>query len=85
MPCVNKVKTYQVPRVLLPDGSLVQATYKDELSLIHLLSTREKIEHIFPYLQSGALISIGKLCDDVFTSTFTNKYMTVEKKGELIL
>ena len=58
-PRSNKIKTSQGPRVILPDGSIMQATHKAELNLIPLLSTRAKIVHIFTHLQSGSLISVG--------------------------
>ena len=47
-PCINKVKTTQGLRVILPDGSLMQATEKAELNLSPLLSTRAKTAHIPP-------------------------------------
>ena len=84
-PCSNKVKTSQGPRVVLPDGSIMQATHKTELNLSPLLSTRSKIAHIFTHIQSGALISIGQLCDDVCTATFTDTNTTVHKQGEVVL
>ena len=31
-PCRNIVKTHQIPRVILPYGSLMKATHKDELN-----------------------------------------------------
>ena len=49
------------------------------------MSIRSKTSHIFPHLQSGSLISIGKLYDDGCTSTFTATNMTVKKQGELVL
>ena len=50
-----------------------------------MLSTRAKTSHIFPHLQSGALISIGKICDDGCTATFTATHLIVEKKGYVVL
>ena len=84
-PCVNKIKIQQGPRVILPDGSLVQAIHKVELHLSPLLSTGAKTAHIIPHLQSRALISIGKICGDGCTATFTASNMTVKKKGEIVL
>ena len=46
--CITKVKTHQGPRVILPDGSLTQATNKAKCNLIPLLSTRSKTSHISP-------------------------------------
>ena len=50
-PCENKCKTTQGPRLLLPDGSLVQETHREEPNIIPLLSKRPKIAHILPHLQ----------------------------------
>ena len=80
MSCVNKVKTQQRPQVIFKDGNIMQATHKAELNLIPLLSTRAKTAHILPHIQSGELISIGKLCDDGCTATFTDTHKKVEKK-----
>ena len=69
----------------MSDRSLMQATHKAELNLSPLLSTRAKIAHFFPHLQSGVLISIGKICDGGCTSTFTTTTMKVHKQGEVAL
>ena len=84
-PCRNKFKTTQGPWVILPYGRLMQATHKAELHLSPLISTSSKTAHIFPHLKSGALISIGKICDDGCTSTLTANTMKVKKLGEVVL
>ena len=84
-PRSNKIKTSQGPQVILPDGSIMQATHKAELNLSPLLSTRSKIAHIFPHLQSWALISIRQLCDDGCTATFNATTLTIHKQGEKFL
>ena len=84
-PCSNKSKTSQGPRVILPDLRIMQETHKSELNRSPLTSTRSKIAHIFPHLQSGTLISIGKLCDDICTATLTYTTNKVEKQGEVFL
>ena len=85
MNSVNRVKIQQGLRLILPDVSLIHATHKEELNLRHLLSTREKTAHLFPPLQSGALISVGKLCSGVFTATFTATNMIVQKQVEVVI
>ena len=84
-PCGKKVKNPQEPRVILIYGSLMKKTHKAEINLSPLLSTRDKLAHIFPHLQSGALISKGQLCDDGCTSTFTATTMALHKQGEVVL
>ena len=84
-PCSNKVKTTPGPRFILLDGSLMHGTHKAELNLSPLLPTRAKKAHISPHLQSGAIISIEKLCDDGCTETSTVTTMAVNKQGEVVL
>ena len=47
-PWKNKVKTTQVPQVILPYGSLVQSTYRAELNFSSSLSTRAKTSRTPP-------------------------------------
>ena len=63
----------------------MQETHKAELNTRPLISTGAKIAHIFPHLQPGELISIGKLCDDGCTSTLTATTMKLHKQGEVVL
>ena len=83
--CVNKFKTHQGPRVILQCESLIRTTHKAYLNISPLLSTRSKTAHISPHLQSGAIISIDKLCDDFCTAIFTDTHMILDKKGEVVL
>ena len=84
-PFKNKVEISRGYQVILSDEIIIQATHREEINLRPLLTTRSKIAHILPHLQSGALIFIGQLCDDGCTGTFTNSYMIVEKKVHLVL
>ena len=84
-PCENKFKKTQGPKVLLLYVSLMKVTNRSELNLITLLSTRNKTAQIYPHLQTGALISIGQLCDDVCKATFNDTHRKVEKKGDIVL
>ena len=84
-PCENKVNTTQGPQVLLPYGSLMQAIHRAELNIRPLFSTRSKTSHIFSHLQSGSLISVGKICGDGCTAIFTVTHITVEKIVDIVL
>ena len=64
-PCSNNKKISNSPQVILPDGSIMQATHRALLNLNPLLNQSVCTSHIFPHLQSGALIAIGRLCSDV--------------------
>ena len=83
--CSEKFKTYQGLRIILPYGSLMQATYKAKINLSLLVSTRGKTEHIFPQIQAEALLSIGRIRDDVCTATFTATNMIVQKQVEVVI
>ena len=84
-PCRNRIKTSQGTRVILPDGRIMQATYKAILKISPLLLTRANIAHISPHIQSGAQISIGQVCDDGCTSTFVDTTMIAYKQVEKVL
>ena len=73
------------PHILLPDGSLIQDTHREELNLSPSLTKRDKKVHIFPQLQYGALISMVQLCNDVYTTTFTATHRREEKQDQLVL
>ena len=70
---------------MLLDGRLVQATHRTELNSIPLFATRENTAHIFPHIESGVIISVGKLFDDGCTAIFTATHMKVEKKCNMVL
>ena len=46
-PCENKFKMFEELQVILPDIYIMQATHREELNPIPLLSTRGK-HHTFP-------------------------------------
>jgi hypothetical protein len=70
-PCLNKTPTSNGLRVLLPDGSTIQATYTALLDMPNLpIAARQA--HIFPQLKHKALISISQFCDHGCTALFTS-------------
>ena len=83
--CTKKVNISNIPQVLLPYGSVMQATHMEDIHLVPLLSTRDNTQQISPHLKPGALISIGQICDDVCIATFTSKDMKVVKQGKIFL
>ena len=71
-------------QVSLPDSSTIQAKYKGYLPLTNKLTQKARSTIIFPHLHNN-LLSIGQLCDDGCTVTFTNQNMKVFKNNTLIL
>ena len=58
----------------------MQETHGKDPKLSLLLIKRSNTAHIFPHIQAGLLISIGQICDDGCTATFTATYIIVDKK-----
>jgi hypothetical protein len=70
-PCLNRTPTSNGLRVLLPDGSTIQATHTALLDMPNLpLAARQA--HIFPQLKHNGLISISQFCDLGCTALFTS-------------
>ena len=63
----------------------MQVTHRSILNLNPLLTQAARTAHVFPHLQSGALISIGKLCNDGCIATFTAAHISVVKDGLTVL
>jgi hypothetical protein len=69
--CLNKTPTSNGLRVLLPDGSTIQATHTALLDMPNLpIAARQA--HIFPQLKHNALISISQFYDHGCTALFTS-------------
>ena len=84
-PCRNKQKISDGPQVVLLDGSIMKETHRALLNPNPLLTQSARTAHIFPRLQSGALISIGQLCGDGCIATFATSHISVFKDGMTVL
>jgi len=83
-PCHNLHPTKNGIHAKLPDGSVIQATHTAVLNLPGLSETARTL-HIFPQLQSGALLSLGALCNDRCEIILTNNALYVTKDTRLII
>ena len=83
--CSNKQQISNGPQVILPDGSIMQAINRALLNLNPLLNQAVCTAHVSPHIQSGALISIGQLCDDGCIESFTATQLSVVKDGLTVL
>ena len=63
----------------------MQVTHRVLLNLYPLLTQAARTSHLFLQQQSGALIPIGKLCDDGFIAPFTATHISVVKDGLTML
>ena len=80
-PCRNNTPVTNVPQVILPYGSPVQATHMPELYLIPLLTTRASTYQIFSHLHSDPFVSIGQIWNYGFTFTFAKTFLIVDNQG----
>ena len=84
LPFSNITKTPNGVKVMYPDGNTAQATHEAVLNLPILPIAARKV-HLFESLASGALISLGKLCDSGCTAYFNATKVYIFFKGKIIM
>jgi hypothetical protein len=82
--CSNATPTKNGVSVLLPDGGTMRATHTAKLP-IPALPYAARQAHLFPALSSGALLSIGQLCDQGYQAVFNASTVNIIKNGKTIL
>ena len=70
--------------VKLPNGEIMTSAGTMQLPIPSTLESAQKA-HIFPALTSANLLSIGQLCDDKCTATFTKEQLKITKNNNIIL
>jgi hypothetical protein len=83
-PCEHKHITTTNMTVTIPNGDPMISTH-EAICPIPTLSKEACTTHIFPDLQSANLISIGQLCDDGCTVTFTEDTMKAYNKQQQLI
>ena len=78
-------KNATVPKVVVADGQVMSPTKKAILNLSHKLTPKDRVAFSFDNLQSGTLISIGKLCDDNCIAIFSKYDVQIIKHNEIII
>ena len=82
--CHNVHKTDDGPSVKAANGQkIMTATHRATLPLPSTISTAAKTGHVLDSLQTGSLLSIGKLCDDNCMATFTKDNIFIKKEGSI--
>jgi hypothetical protein len=84
LPFSNITKTENGIKVMYPDGNTAQATHEAVLNLPILPLAARKV-HLFESLASGALISLGKLCDSGCTAYFNATKVYIFFNGKIIM
>ena len=79
-------RTSAIPGITaqLPDGGTIHSMHTSSLNL-PLLPAAAREAHIFPFLASGSLISIGLLCDHGCTTLFNACTVTVKYNDCIVL
>jgi hypothetical protein len=83
-PCSNK-QSAQVPlNVNMPNRTTTQLSHTCNILLTEL-PPQARQGHILPGLVHNSLISVGQLCDNGCSVTFTQDQVTVSKKGKHLM
>jgi hypothetical protein len=84
LPFSNITPTSNGIQVMFPDGNLAQATHTATLNLPTLPQKARQV-HLFKALASGALISLGQLCDAGCTAYFNATTAYIFHQGKIIM
>ena len=71
--------------VMYPDGNTDTSNYTAILKNLPTIPTKYKTIHLFKSLASGALLSLGQLCDAGCTAWFNSNTVYIIHKGKIIL
>jgi hypothetical protein len=78
-PCSNKQAEHVPVNVNMPNGTTIQSSHTCNLLLTDL-PPQARQAHILP-----GLISVGQLCDNGYSVTFTQDQVTVSKNGKCVM
>jgi hypothetical protein len=68
----------------MPNGTTIQSSHTCNLLLTDL-PPQERQAHILPGLVHNSLISVGQLCDNGYSVTFTQEQVTGSKNGKCVM
>ena len=71
--------------IQLPDSSTISATAVGRLPLPAYLTVSATNTHVFDYLHSASLISLGQLCDDDCVSILDKHKIQVIKESKVVI
>jgi hypothetical protein len=83
-PCSDKQTAHVSLNVSMPNGTTIQSSHTCDLLLTDFPPQARKA-HILPGLVHNSLISVGQLCDNGCSVTFTQEQVTVSKKGKCVM
>jgi hypothetical protein len=83
-PCSDKQAAHVPLNVNMPNGTTIQSSHTCNLLLTDL-PPKARQAHILPGLVHNSLISVGQLCDNGCSVTFTQDQVTVSKNGKCVM
>jgi hypothetical protein len=83
-PCIDKKAAHVPLNVNMPNGTTIQSSHTCNLLLTDL-SQQYRQAHILPGLVHNSLISVGQLCDNECSVTFTQYQVRVSRNGKDVM
>jgi hypothetical protein len=83
-PCSAKQAAHVPINVNMPNGTTIQSSHTCNLLLTDLPHQARQV-HILPGLVHNSLISVGQLCDNEYSVTFTQDQVTVSRNGKYVM
>jgi hypothetical protein len=83
-PCSDKQAAHIPLNVNMPNGMTIQSSHTCNLFLTDLPHQAQQA-HILPRLVHNSLISVGQLCDNECSVTFTHNQVTVSRNGKEVM
>jgi hypothetical protein len=83
-PCSDKQASHVLLNVNMPNSTTIQSSHPCNF-LLTGLPPQARQAHILPGLVHNSLISVGKLCDNGCSITFTHYQVTVTKNKECVM
>jgi hypothetical protein len=83
-PCSDKQAAHVPLNVNMPNGTTIQSSHTCNL-LLKDLTPQARQAHILPGLVHNSLISVGQLCDNGCSVTFTQDQVTVSKDKKCVM
>jgi hypothetical protein len=82
--CSDKQAAHVPLNVNMPNGTTIQSSHTCNLLLADL-PHQARQAHILPGLVHNSLISVGQLCDNEYSVTFTQDQVTVSRNGKNVM
>jgi hypothetical protein len=83
-PCSDKQAAHVPLNVNMPNGTTIQSSHTCNLLLTDL-THQARQAHILPGLVHNSHISVGQLCDNEYSVTFTQDQVTVSGNGKDVM